>query len=139
MNNILVGARLGVYINGKPFAKVASFNHTETTPQRTLSGIDTLQPLETIPGPVGVSGSMTIFRSAHDGGVEGAGMLPTWEAMTRGKYFSILLIDLPTQTIIFESQKNTVVNQSWQISRGYVMGNINFVGITYGNETESPV
>jgi hypothetical protein len=137
--NLLVGARTVMYLNGKPFAAVSNFNHTEDSPQKEVHGIDTLEPQELIPGPLTCSGMMTIYRQAHDGGIEGAGMMPTWQAATRGKYFSILIVDRITDTIIFESKKNSVIRQTWNIpTKGYVTGTIAFKGLLYGNNTESP-
>ena len=75
----------------------------------------------------------------RQGGIEGAGMMPTWQAATRGKYFSILIVDRITDTIIFESKKNSVIRQTWNIpTKGYVTGTIAFKGLLYGNNTEPP-
>jgi hypothetical protein len=140
VSNLVTGARLVMYLNGKRFASVSNFSPTEESPQREIHGIDTLEPIELVPGPLSCSGTMTIYRQVHDGGIEGGGMKPTWDAETRGKYFSILIVDRITDTVIWESRKNSVVRQSWSFpAKGYVTGNISFKGITYGNGTESPV
>jgi len=137
--NLVTGARLILYVNGKKFAPVNSFSPVEDSPHREVHGIDSLEPIELVQGPLTCSGMFTIYRQVHDGGVEGAGMKATWDAETRSKYFSILIVDRITDTIIWESRKNSIVRQSWNFpAKGYVTGNIMFKGLSYGNGTESP-
>jgi hypothetical protein len=136
---IISGAQCVVYINGKPFAQVSNFEYQVATPQKVIHGIDTLLPLDTVPGAVGYTASMNMYRMRRQGGIEGDGLGPSWSAATRGKYFSLILLDRASSDILFEGKKNIITNQAWSIAtKQLVTGSVAFTGLFYDNGWESP-
>lgn len=132
---LVVGAGVRCYINNRSFGRVADFSYSLGTPRKKLHGIDWLPPIELIQQSVDVDGEMTIYRLHKDGGAEAAGMVGTWPDLSREKYFSLVLIDRSTDTVIFQANQCSTTGQHWRIGRGYVLGNIRFSGIQYNNET----
>jgi hypothetical protein len=60
-----------------------------------------------------------------------------WNNATRGKYFSAIIMDRITSTVMFESQKNLVTGQNWRVNRGFIMGQVSWQGIDYSNDSET--
>jgi hypothetical protein len=138
-SSIICGPQVVVYINGKPFAQVSSIDYNISSPYRIITGIDTLLPLDTAPQSLSYTASMQVYMLRGRGGLEGEGLTATWEAATRGKYFSILVMDRVTSNIIFEGQKNRATGQQWHIAtKSIVSGTVQFTGLFYGNNTVSP-
>lgn len=139
MNSIICGPHTVVYINGKPFSQVSSLDYNIASPYRVITGIDTLLPLDTAPQSLSYTASMNVYMIRGRGGIEGEGMSATWEAATRGKCFSILVIDRMTQNILFEGRKNRATGQSWHLAaKSIVTGTVQFTGLFYSNNTVSP-
>ena len=132
---ILVGAHVVVYVNGTMFGRVAGLSHSMDSPIRELHGVDTYLPIELVRGPVSIRGNMTLYRLHNDGGLESAGMIGTWNDLTREKYFSILVLDRSTDTVVFRADRCGVSSQNWTYGKGYVMGNVGFNGLLWTNET----
>jgi hypothetical protein len=139
LTSIVCGPHAVVYINGKPFSPISAISYQISTPFKTLYGVDTILPLDTVPQQVSYTASMQLYRVRSSGGIEGQGICPTWEAATRGKYFSIIVLDRATNDILFEGRKNRATSQSWQISaKQLVTGTVAFTGLGYNNNTVSP-
>ncbi len=137
--SIITGPHVIVYVNGKPFAHAAAFSYEESKPQKPIYGVDTLLPLDMVPGPLSYSAQLQMYRMRKLGGIEGDGLAPSWAAATRGKYFSLMLIDRATQDVLFEGHKNVVTGQSWNVATKSIMtGSVNFTGLFYANGWESP-
>lgn len=134
-SRLLVGAQVVVYINAQLFGRVADMGWNETTPRREVHVVDYLPPWELIPTGITIHGTMTIYRMHRDGGLEAAGMKATWADLTKEKYFSIMVLDRVTDTVIFQANKCSVNSQSWHVGRGYVMGNVAFTALDWSNET----
>ena len=134
-SRLLTGAQVFCYINNNKFGRIANFGHGTNTPRRRYKGIDTLIASELIPTEYAVAGNMTIYRLHKDGGAEAAGITATWEDYTREKYFSILIIDRTTDTVLFRATECSIENQKWQYGKGYVMGTISFSALVSNNET----
>ena len=133
---LVVGAHVVVYVNGKPFGRVAEMSVRPMTPHRAVKTVDVLYASELVPTGNEIMGDMKIFRLHKDGGLETAGMAATWADQTRAKYFSILVRDRVTDTVLFRSDRNVVLGQSWHFGRGYVMGDVQFQGLVWDNETQ---
>lgn len=131
----VVAAHCVVYVNGRLFGRVASLGFSAETPQRELRVIDTLEPAELIPQGASVRGSLTIYRLHRDGGIEAAGLAAAWADMTRQKYFSLMVVDRVTDTVLFRADRCATAAQSWNVGRGFVMGTVAFVGLNWSNET----
>lgn len=137
-SSIICGPHTVVYINGKPFAQVSAIDYNINSPYRVITGIDTLLPLDTAPQSLSYTANMQIYMLRGRGGIEGEGLCATWEAATRGKYFSILVMDRLTSTILFEGRKNRATGQQWKIaSKSIVTGSVQFTGLFYNNNTIS--
>lgn len=134
-SRLLTGAQTLVYINGQLFGRIADISWSSETPQSEKKVVDWMPPWELVPQGASVRGVMTIYRIHKDGGIEGAGMTANWNDLTRQKYFSVMVLDRVTDTVLFQADKCSVTGQSWRIGRGYVMGNINFTGLYWNNET----
>jgi hypothetical protein len=137
VSNLIVGAHAVLYINGIPYAYVSELDPTITSPQKVLHGIDYLPPLDAAPGPLSYSVSAQVYRHRNSVGLEGDGLVPMWNKATRGKYFSAIIMDRLTQTILFESQRNLVVGQSWRIGKGFVIGQVTWQGLGYTNDSQT--
>lgn len=137
VSNLIVGAHTYCMINSVKIANVAGMNYEISSPKKELRGIDILEPIELIPMGVSFSGSMMLYRLHRDGGAEALGIIPTWNQMTKGKYFSIIIKDRATDTILLQASKCEVQKQSWRVEpKSHVMGTIQFSGIKYNNEAE---
>jgi hypothetical protein len=137
INQLLVGAHLKVYVNGGPFGRTADFSWEESTPRRETAVVDYLPPWELEQGSVSVRASMTIYRMHMDGGIENAGLKAVWADLPREKYFSLLLIDRVTDTVVFRADRCSVEHQSWRATRGYVMGSVSIKALDWSNETQA--
>ena len=132
---ILTGANLVVYLNSRPYGVVQSFSWNEDTPSDAIGGVDTPNTVELASTTSSVSGSMTIWRLAADGGLEGAGMKTTSANLARGKYFSLLVRDRVTDQIFFHASKCRVGKQSWSAQvKAMVSGTVAFQALDCDNE-----
>ncbi len=138
MGVLVVGAHAKLYINGSAFGRVADYGFTESTPQKEVHGIDYLPPWELVPQGVSISCNMTIYRRQQDGGLEGAGLKATWPDHPMAKYFSVLLTERSSDTVLFRADRCSVESQSWHFApKSYVMGQVSFRCLLWSNETQS--
>lgn len=136
LSRLQVGAQTLVYINGRLFGRCADVGYESNTPQRFVQPIDVIVPAELVPGAAKASGTISIYRLHGDGGIQAAGMIPTWRDLMRAKYFSILVIDRFSDTVTFRADACSVTREAWRHGRGYVMGQIAFDVLAWNNETE---
>lgn len=136
VNRLTVGAHVVAYINSKQFG-IADIDWSISYGKRESHGIDWLGPIEFIPGSKTVRGSMTLYKVRGDGGVEAAGMAGTWADTTLEKYFSLLVLDRVSDTTIFRADRCSIDSQSWKVGRGYIMGQIQFSALEWGNEAQA--
>jgi hypothetical protein len=137
MSNLIVGAHAILYINGTPYAYVAELDPVINSPQKLLNGIDYLPPLDAAPGLLTYNVTAHIYRRKQGRGLEGDGLLPRWDQATKGKYFSAVVVDRRTQEILFQSHKNLIISQSWRLGKAIIIGQINWVGLDYTNDSET--
>jgi len=124
-----------LYINGSQFGRVNNFSYSVDTPRRKLATVDSLIPFELATGQTHISGTMGLYRTVLDGAAEGAGMVAPIDELPREKYFSMVLVDLTTQVVIFQADFCSVEQQSWNISsKGLVTGSVAWSALTYQNE-----
>lgn len=132
---LITGAKVFLYVNGRPYGRCADFRWNSDTPARSIRGIDSMEPFELAPTVSNVSGSMTIYRLSNDGGAEGAGLVAPVSELSREKYASMMLIERNTNQVLFRTDFVKLTGQSWSApARGYVMGNLSFEAIGYSNE-----
>lgn len=98
-------------------------------------GIDSMEPFELSPTVSAITGALTVYRRAGDGGAEGAGITVALPDLSREKYFRVTLIERRTQKVIFNAPRCKITSQSWDVpTRGHVTGTLNFTATTWSNE-----
>jgi hypothetical protein len=131
----LSAPQVALYVNGNQFGRVNSFSYSVDTPRRKLNTVDSLIPFELATMGTHISGAMTIYRTVLDGAAEGAGMVAPIDELPREKYFSIVLVDLTTQVVIFQADFCSVEQQSWSIaSKSLITGSVAWSALSYQNE-----
>jgi hypothetical protein len=124
------GAQLKVIINGQLVAETRGFDYTVSYAQKGIDGIDTLLAFEQAPGMVGVSGSVSFYKLRFLGGLEGRGIVPTFNSATQQKYCVIQVMDRLLTTEILRIERVTVSSQSVSIkAKDIVTGSFSFSGI----------
>lgn len=132
---VLTGAHILVYINGKLYGRCSHFAWDSATQHKPIYGLDTADPFELAAAQTKIAGTMTVFRLHSDGGAQGVGMVPKYEDMPRGKYFSISLIDRSNDLQLFEARYCVVQSESWSVpAKGVITGSVHFEGIDWSNE-----
>jgi cytosine/adenosine deaminase-related metal-dependent hydrolase len=137
ISNLVTSPHCVVYINSVPFARCCGLTYDAASPRRELKGIDTLHPVELIPLGVSLHGTFQAYRLHQDGGAEAAGLIATWGKITRGKYFSLMVLDRSTDSVLVQADRCEVTNQSWTIQpKQFVLGTVAFSGLDYNNDSE---
>lgn len=137
MQQIVVGADIFVYVNGNRFSRVFNFSFQAQTPSREIGGIDTVEPLELAPTVSRCQGSIGMYRLHGDGGLEGAGITTPAAELPRRKYFSIMLIDRNTDTVLFRADRCWVDEQQWQFgTKVQAQGTAKFKALSWSNEVQ---
>jgi hypothetical protein len=132
---LLSGAKVVLYVNGNLFGKVSSFKYASATPRKKIRGVDSMVPFELGMTTNDINGTMTVYRLIQDGGAEGAGMVAPIVEIPREKYFSLILVDIASNTVIFEADYCSVEDQSWTFeARDLAKGQITFSALDYLNE-----
>lgn len=138
MSNVLTGPDLKLYINNRPFGKAVSVAWRIHNGVHAIRTVDDLLPAELADGPITVSGSVEVIRLRNDGGLEGQGLVALPAEHTLGKYITIHVLDRRSDSIVFQTGKVRVTDQSWQARpRSLLLGTFTFEGIGYVNETAS--
>lgn len=132
---IIVGANVICYLNGKPLGFVAMFRYNASTPSRKIGGIDSIEVLELGPTTSMCSWNMTVYRIKGGGGIQGIGMGPVSAEIPRGKYFTFVLIDRITDTILWQGAGCRVEDESGAFE-SKAMSMISVAGscLTWNNE-----
>lgn len=131
----ITGANILCYIDGRLYSRASSVSWNSATPHKPIMALDSVDPYELAVTTTHVTASMSVYRLHGDGGAQGAGMVPNYEDLPRGRYFTLILVDRMTNNTLFR-MKNCVVNgESWSVpSRGIVTGSLSLEGITWDNE-----
>jgi len=131
----VVGAHVIVYINGFVYAQVTDLAWDSSTPAITRAGLDSLMAYELSPGPVKVSGRLSVLRLHSDGGLEARGIVAPFSHLPLERYFSILVVDRVTGKRLHQADHCKCTGQAWQLpSRGRVQGSFSFEGISWVND-----
>lgn len=137
MGILVTGAHAKLYVNAKAFGRVETFSFAESTEHREVAVVDTLEPFELVPQFMRVTGSMVVYRIHGDGGVEGAGMKAPVPDIPRQKYFSCLLVDRFTDTVLFRADRCVITSQNWTAQKGFFKGVVSLKALTWSNEVAS--
>ncbi len=134
-SKLVVAARCQLWINGALFAEVNRFTWQSNTPKKVIRGLDSNIPQElgtTISECTGVIG---VYRIERAGGAEGVGITAPYQDAPLEKYFSLMLVDRKTDTVLFEADYCSATSQNGNvIPRTYVTGNIAFTALLWNNE-----
>lgn len=139
-SRIITGASAKLYINGKPYALVNSFNFSVSYVTKENRGLDFPLPFEIAPGMVSVTGQLSLERLAGKGGAKGAGLTVSLTDISRQKYCSILLIERQTRTTIFKADFCMTSNESWGVAvKGRLQGTLDVKCIGFTDDFGSGV
>lgn len=137
-NLLVIGAHAKVYVNGQPLGRTIELRTRTAYTRREVRVLDALLPVELIQSGVAVGGSLRVYRMHNDGGAEAAGIVAPIPDQTLEKYFSLLVLDRVTDTVLFRADRCSLNDQEWVYqSRGYVIGSLTFSCITGANEVAS--
>lgn len=132
---LVSGARVVVYISSNKMGMLSEFEWNSTTGRKRADGIDVPFSLELMPTRVGVSGSIRMYRKIADGGAQRAGIVVPQNLISREKYFTIVLVERETDTVIFSADMCSATSESWIVkSRSLVEGVVTFEGVSWFNE-----
>lgn len=132
---LLSSAQLALYVNGLLFGRVSGFHFSVETPRRKMHTVDSTIPFELGTTASNVTGSMTVYRTQRDGGVEGVGMSAPILELPNEKYFTMVIVDLTSQVAIFQANFCSVEGQSWAMdAKGLVTGMVSWAALSYENE-----
>ncbi len=111
-----------------------SFRFRSATPKRAIYGIDATEPYELAPTVTKVTGSIEVIKLSGDGGAEAAGFAAPYPELSREKYFSLTLVEVGTDLIIFRADRCSLTDQAWSVpSRGFVTGSFEFEALEWDN------
>lgn len=131
----LTGAKIQCYINNNLYGRATSVSWESATVHRPIYTIDSADPIELGATITKLSGNITVYRLTGDGGARGMGIVPKYEDVPRGKYFTLTLIDRSNNSIIFESKNCVLQSESWTLSsRSVTVGQLRFEAIDWKNE-----
>lgn len=131
----LTGAHIVCYINGKLYGRVSNFTWDSQTVHKQIYGLDSADPFELAAAQTKIGGNVSIYRLIGDGGAQGAGIVPKYEDMPRGRYFNVTLLDRSTDLIVFQAKYCVLQAESWSIPmRGIITGQLHFEAIEWSNE-----
>jgi hypothetical protein len=117
---------------------VTDFQYSISTPRQSSYGLDATEPFELGVTTSSITGSLSLYRLSQDGGAEGAGFAATLPDLSRETYFSMMLIEEHSNTVLFEARRCSIESQSWTVaSRSMVTGSVAFKAIEYSNEIRS--
>jgi hypothetical protein len=130
----IAGAHVVCYVNGKLYGRITNFSWSSQTANRPIYVLDTVDPVELAPGQTKISASMNVIRLHGDGGLQGTGMVPNYEQIPNGKYFTFTLIDRLTDLTIFNANYCKIQDESWSVpSKGLVTGSVRFEALEWSN------
>ena len=137
VSNLVASPHAVCYINSIPLARCCGLSYDIASPRKEARGIDVLQPTELIPTGLSFHGTIQIYKLPDDGGAEVVGLIPTWDKVTKGKYFALQVLDRSTDGVLIQVDKCEVLNQSWSIvPKSFILGTITFSGFQYSNNAE---
>jgi hypothetical protein len=134
-SNLIHGGSVSLNINGKKYGNVVDFHFRIGTPMADIRGIDATEPFELAVTTTSVSGSLSMYRQSQDGGAEGAGLTVTLPEISRQSYFSMMLIEEHSNTVLFEARRCSVEDQAWAFAtKQLVVGAVNWRALEWSNE-----
>jgi len=135
----LAGAQIAVYLNGTRLNQVTGFSWRSAENRRVVYALDQNEPVELIPTQSRIQGTLHLMRLLNDGGAQGLGMSGGIDNMVNERYFTLLVTDRNSDSVLFQASNCSLLDESWDMSaRGLVSGTIAFEAITWNNEALPP-
>lgn len=135
MGKLLTGAGVVCYVNGEEYGVVSGASWQVTYNRKAIYAIDSPTAHELAPAIVTITGTLRVFRVMLDGGAEGFGYVTFPKDIFAEEYVTINLIDSKSDSVLFNSNKCSVMSQSWDVpAKGLVTGTITFQAIDWSNE-----
>lgn len=129
------GADVVIYVNAKPWAFVDRVEWDVDYGVEPIHGIDYIHPQEITTGRVALNVNLHYWRQHNTAGIEGAGMVPTDDALSRARYCYIQVVDMVSGVTYFEIPKAVVRRQSGSGSaKGVFEGTVSLTGMGWANE-----
>lgn len=134
-SRLVSGAKVLCYVNGQLLARVTEFSFNIDTPIKEVRGVDSPIPYELAVTHGRCTFSMSLLRTVSDGGAEGVGLSAPFEDISNQKYFSVMLIERTSDTVIFQADFCMAQNQSWSApAKGLMMGKLSATSLAWNNE-----
>lgn len=134
-SRVIAGAKVICYINGQVFARVTGFAFSIDTPIKEIRGLDSPIPYELAVTHGRCVFTMNLVRTIGDGGAEGSGMSAPFEDIANQKYFSVMLIERSSDTVLFQADFCMAQSQSWDApAKGLMSGRLAATALSYNNE-----
>ena len=135
----IASAQCLAWINGVQVGQVSGFSWRSMENRREVYAVDQNQPFELIPTQSRVQCNLRLWRLLLDGGSQGLGMSGGLDAMVRERYFTFMITERSTDTVLFQAQECSLNDESWDIQpRGIVTGTLSFTALTWNNEALPP-
>lgn len=132
---IITGARVVCYINGLFFGRVFGFSWESFTPQKEIFGLDQTEAFELADTTARCSFQIQLYRTAGDGGAQGAGVSNQYPDLSRSKYFTVVLVDRGSNTVIFQANSCKTERESWNVPlKNFVTGQLECKALDWTNE-----
>ncbi len=124
MGFLLPSAHCVAFINGSRRGDVIDFSWISNTPKKEERGIDEVEAVELSPTTASVEFQMTVWWKKAGGGARNAGVVANNPNISLEKYFTVLIVDRQTQTIVFradhcsmESEEPSIVGKGLVASK----------------------
>jgi hypothetical protein len=131
----ITGSSIICYINNKLYSRVSNFTWDSQTINKAIYALDSNDPFELGATQTKIGGTVSVYRLHGDGGAQGAGMVPEYASLSRGKYFSITLIDRFNNQVLFNASNCVLQSETWSVpSKGIITGSLRFEAIDWSNE-----
>ena len=124
-----------LYINGRIFGVATGISWNAPTGSQARYGIDRQTPFEILSTQSSISGTVECLRHHNTAGVEGAGIVPVEDQLSKARYFFLQLVDRQTDSVILQVPKAALQSQQWRVqARGVLTGSFTFEGLEWSNE-----
>lgn len=136
--SLTTGAAVLCYINSKLYGLTTSFQWSSATTRKRIMEVDSVTPAELASTFAIVTGNIGILRQVGNSGIEGAGLTVPVDLLPQEQYFTIMLTERTSDSIIFRADFCSVTNQTWNVpTRGFVTGNVSFEALSWNVDGRS--
>lgn len=131
----LRGADIVIYVNARPWAFADRIDWNIDYGAEPIYGVDYMHPQEIPSHREHLTMNIHYWRQHNTAGLEGAGMTPTGDALSRERYFYIQVVDIVAGVTYFEIPRAKVQRQSGSgAAKGIFDGTVSITGLGWANE-----